>query len=70
MPVRESRKGIMQQVFRGNDLLIGRSELHPHMNPSPHSHPYQQIFMIIQGKVKLHGNSCPCYEQIVSLLRL
>jgi len=54
IPVRESRKGIMQQVFRGDDILIGRSELHPHMDPSPHSHPYEQIFMILKGKVKLH----------------
>jgi hypothetical protein len=30
IPVRESRKGIMQRVFRGNDILIGYSELHPH----------------------------------------
>ena len=54
IPVRESRKGIMQRVFRGNDVLIGYSELHPHMDPSPHSHPYEQIFMIVQGRVKLH----------------
>ena len=38
IPVRESRKGIMQRVFRGNDVLVGYSELHPHMDPSPHSH--------------------------------
>ncbi len=54
IPVRESRKGIMQRVFRGNDVLIGYSELHPHMDPSPHSHPYEQIFMIVQGRVRLH----------------
>ena len=52
IPVRESRKGIMQRVFRGNDVLIGYSELHPHMDPSPHSHPYEQIFMIVQGRVQ------------------
>ena len=54
IPVRESRKGIMQRVFRGNDVLIGYSELHPHMDPSPHSHPYEQIFMIVKGRVRLH----------------
>jgi hypothetical protein len=32
IPVRESRKGIMQCVFRGNDVLIGYSELHPHLD--------------------------------------
>jgi hypothetical protein len=32
IPVRESRKGIMQRVFRGNDVLIGYSELHPPMD--------------------------------------
>ena len=54
IPVRESRKGIMQRVFRGDDVLVGYSELHPHMEPSPHSHPYEQLFMIIKGRVKLH----------------
>ncbi len=54
IPVRESRKGIMQRVFRGDNVLIGYSELHPHMDPSPHSHPYEQIFMIIKGRVMLH----------------
>lgn len=54
IPVRESRKGIFQRVFRGNNVLIAQSELHPHMDPSPHSHPYEQIFMILKGRVKLH----------------
>jgi quercetin dioxygenase-like cupin family protein len=54
IPVRESRKGIMQRVFRGDDVLVGYSELHPHMDPSPHSHPYEQLFMIVKGRVKLH----------------
>ena len=54
IPVRESRKGIMQRVFRGDDVLVGYSELHPHMDPSPHSHPYEQIFMFVKGRVLLH----------------
>ena len=64
IPVRESRKGIMQRVFRGDDVLIGYSELHPHMDPSPHSHPYEQIFMIVKGRVKLHVGEqvIPCVE--------
>ena len=62
IPVRESRKGIMQRVFRGNDVLIGYSELHPHMDPSPHSHPYEQIFMIVKGRVKLHVG-----EQVIAM---
>jgi quercetin dioxygenase-like cupin family protein len=59
IPVRESRKGIFQRVFRGNNVLIGYSELHPNMDPSPHSHPYEQIFMILKGRVQLHvGDEC------------
>ena len=27
-PVRESREGIMPRVFRGDDVLVGYSELH------------------------------------------
>lgn len=54
IPARESRKGIIQRVFRGKDFLIGCSELHPHMSALPHSHVYEQIFMILKGRVKLH----------------
>lgn len=54
VPARESRKGIIQRVFRGTDVLLGCSELHSHMDASPHSHVYEQIFMILKGRVKLH----------------
>jgi mannose-6-phosphate isomerase-like protein (cupin superfamily) len=54
IPARESRKGIIQRDFRGSDLLIGCSELHPHMDGNPHSHEYEQIFMILEGRVRLH----------------
>ncbi|WP_300587463.1 cupin domain-containing protein [Marivita sp.] len=54
IPERELRRGLTQKVFRGNDVLIGYNSLHPGMQASPHSHIYEQIFMLLQGRVKLH----------------
>ncbi|MCR9220975.1 MAG: cupin domain-containing protein [Alphaproteobacteria bacterium] len=41
--------------FRGDGVGVAYSELHPgaEMKP-PHSHDFEQIFMILQGRVRLH----------------
>lgn len=54
IPSRVQRPGVIQRVFRGNDVLIGYAELHPEMKPNPHSHDFEQIFMLLKGRVKLH----------------
>lgn len=54
IPEREVRRGINQKVFRGNNVLVGYNSLYPGMQPSPHSHVYEQIFMLLKGRVKLH----------------
>jgi quercetin dioxygenase-like cupin family protein len=57
IPEAHPRKGVVQRGFRGNKLMVSVAELHPDMEPNPHSHEVEQIFMLLKGKVKLHvGN--------------
>jgi quercetin dioxygenase-like cupin family protein len=54
IPMREMRPGLVHSDFRGNNVVVGRSLLYPGMVSSPHKHVYEQIFMILEGSVKLH----------------
>jgi quercetin dioxygenase-like cupin family protein len=54
IPSREPRPGIEQRGFRGDNALITYNVLKPGLVPKPHSHPFEQLFMIIQGRVTLH----------------
>ena len=54
IPSRELRRGIVQRVFRGNEVAIGYNLLHPGMDTNPHSHDFEQIFLLLEGRVKLH----------------
>jgi quercetin dioxygenase-like cupin family protein len=54
IPTREMRPGIIHSDFRGNNVVVGRSLLYPGMQSKPHKHVYEQIFMILEGRVKLH----------------
>jgi quercetin dioxygenase-like cupin family protein len=54
IPSRELKPGIIQRGFRSDGVLVTYNYLEPGCQGSPHSHPFDQIFMIIQGRVKLH----------------
>lgn len=54
IPVLHPREGIVQRVFRDSSTCVSFAELHPHLKPGPHSHPWEQIFMILEGRVKFH----------------
>jgi quercetin dioxygenase-like cupin family protein len=54
IPTREPRPGIVQRGFRGDNTLITYNLLKPDLVPAPHSHPFEQLFMIIEGRVTLH----------------
>lgn len=54
IPSRELRRGLIQRIFRGNQVAIGYNLLHPGMTTSPHSHDFEQLFLLLQGRVKLH----------------
>jgi quercetin dioxygenase-like cupin family protein len=50
-PVRDE-KGVTQKVFRGIDQMIGFTVITPESSDSePHSHPYEQTNMLIQGEL-------------------
>lgn len=54
IPEYELRKGVIQKNFRGDRLLISYNYLHPGMATSPHSHDFEQVFMLLEGRVRLH----------------
>lgn len=54
IPELHPRTGVVQKVFRGTGVGVSYAELHPDMAPSPHSHPWEQIFVLLKGRVKLH----------------
>lgn len=54
IPERELKPGIIQRGFRSNGVMVTYNYLEPGCKGSPHSHPFDQIFMILKGKVKLH----------------
>lgn len=54
VPFRELKPGIIQRGFRSDGVMVTYNYLEPGCQGSPHSHPFDQIFMIIRGRVKLH----------------
>ena len=54
IPELHPREGIVQRVLRGTGVGVSFAELHPTMTPSPHSHPWEQLFFLLKGRVKLH----------------
>jgi quercetin dioxygenase-like cupin family protein len=54
IPDRELKPGIIQRGFRSDGVMVTYNYLQPGCKGSPHSHPFDQIFMVIQGRVQLH----------------
>ena len=48
------RKGIERVAFRGDHAMVVMNWLTPGMTPGPHSHPFEQLVFIVQGRTKLH----------------
>ena len=48
------RDGIERVGFRGEDTLLVMNWMEPGMEPGPHSHPFEQIAVIVQGTVRFH----------------
>ena len=45
------RKGVERAGFRGDDVLMVMNWLEPGMDLNPHSHPFEQVVYIVQGRV-------------------
>ena len=48
------REGVERVGFRGEDVICVMNWLHPGMEVRPHSHPFEQLVMILQGRVRFH----------------
>ncbi len=54
IPSRVLKPGIIQRGFRSKGVLVTYNYLEPGCQGSPHKHSFDQLFMIIKGRVKLH----------------
>ena len=48
------RPGVERAGFRGEDVLLVMNWLEPGMDVNPHSHPFEQVVHIVQGRVRFH----------------
>ena len=48
------RQGVKRVGFRGDDVMCVLNWLEPGMTVRPHSHPFEQLVLIIQGRVRFH----------------
>ncbi len=48
------RAGVERVGFRGEDVICVLNWLQPGMEVRPHSHPFEQLVIILQGKVRFH----------------
>ncbi len=48
------RKGVERVGFRGDDVLLVMNWLGPGMDVNPHSHPFEQVAVIVSGQVRFH----------------
>lgn len=48
------RAGIERVAFRGDNAMVVLNWIWPGMEPGPHSHPFEQLVFIVQGRTRLH----------------
>jgi quercetin dioxygenase-like cupin family protein len=48
------RKGVERVGFRGENVICVMNWLTPGMDVNPHSHPFEQLVLIVQGCVRFH----------------
>jgi len=48
------RHGIDRVAFRGDNAMVVLNWIKPGMQPGPHSHPFEQLVLILQGRTRLH----------------
>lgn len=48
------RAGVTRAGFRGDNVLMVMNWLEPGMEVRPHSHPFEQVVYIVQGRMRFH----------------
>ncbi len=54
LPNEVVRKGVSRSGFRGEDVLLVMNKIEPGMDINPHSHPFEQVVYIVEGRVRFH----------------
>ena len=54
IPDETVRKGVTRKGFRGEQVLLVMNTLIPGMDVNPHSHTFEQLVYIVQGRVRFH----------------
>lgn len=52
LPREHVRPGVSRAGFRGNDVMLCMNWLEPGMEVRPHSHPQEQLVMVVKGKMR------------------
>lgn len=52
LPTEKVRPGVTRAGFRGDNALMVMNWLEPGMEVRPHSHPFEQLVYILQGRVR------------------
>jgi quercetin dioxygenase-like cupin family protein len=54
LPRESPRYGIERVGFRGDNAMVVMNWLSPGLTPNPHSHPFEQLVLILRGRVRFH----------------
>jgi quercetin dioxygenase-like cupin family protein len=54
LPKELVRRGVERAGFRGDNVICVLNWLTPGMEVRPHSHPFEQLVLILQGQVRIH----------------
>lgn len=54
LPRETVRKGVERVGFRGDNALCVMNWLSPGMDTNPHVHDFEQMVIIVQGRVRFH----------------
>lgn len=54
LPEATLREGVHQKVLRGFDTLLGFTTLEPGCDTAAHSHPWEQVAIILEGGCDFH----------------
>lgn len=54
IPRETVRRGVERAGFRGSDFITVMNWLTPGMEVKPHKHPFEQVAIIVQGRVRFH----------------
>jgi len=52
IPVERPSEGIERQMVVGNNLMICRFRFAPHLVTPEHSHPHEQMSIVVRGRVR------------------